>query len=334
MSKPKYLITNLVYGDTYSKLFCNNHVKSLLDDTNLQAITEKYDVEYCIFTDNDTLRTLNFHPNMVKLSKLIKVSASTFEWPDAKASRFQMRYSLLLNIFHASVKKALDEKHDYVTCWVADLVVAKEFFPRILKRMEDGHGAVFVLPLRAASEAATPVLNQHHNALPDVQLCSLGLETMHPLWVACHWDNPQFTKLPFTLLWQGGGGVLARTFSTTPIIFKPKQEMLNTRGMIDGDIPALCDNPYWCTDWTDAPVIGVEPLICYYPPFANRPSSTQWVSDWAGCLVPEQIPFLDKHCYYPNKATVDVSPKTLRESDVVVKKIIDGYQNLKVPSNE
>lgn len=321
MSKPKYLITNLVYGDTYAKLFCNNHVKSLLDPTNLAAITDKYDVEYKIFTDEPTMRTLNYNPHIVELAKTVTLTNEIFGWPPDVKNKFAYRYGLLLSIFKRSVEMAL-ERNALLTAWVADLVVAQEFFPRVMSRIEDGHGAVFVLPLRAASEAVSPKLQEVHYALPAEQLCALGLECLHPLWVACHWRNPQFSKLPLTLLWQGSGGVLARTVSTTPIIFKPTAAMLTSRGMIDGDIPALCENPYWATDWTDAPVIGVEPLICYYPPFANRPASTQLVRDFL--TAPDLAPpsFLEHQCYYPNKAGVQMDPDMLAESNLVVSEIV------------
>jgi hypothetical protein len=321
VSKQAYTITNLVYGATYSKLFCQNHVKSLLDPSNLDAITDKYDVEYIIYTDNETLRDISAHPALEALSKKIKVRAERFAWPAGTRNRFAHRYGLLLDIFKRSVEEAL-KRDALLTAWVADLVVAQDFFPRILKRIEEGHGAVFVLPLRAASEAASPVLNQFHGAMPGDKLCELGLETMHPLWVACHWNTPQFTKLPFTLLWQGQGGVLARTFSTTPIVFRPKPEMINTRGMIDGDIPALCDNPYWCTDWTDAPVIGVEPVIVYYPPFANRPASVQLVKDFTKAIDPTQIPYLERQCFYPSRAAVTMREDVIEESDRVVGEIL------------
>lgn len=320
--KPKYLITNLVYGDTYSKLFLENHLTSLLDDSNLPKLAETYDIEYRIFTDQDSVRQLQHHPNMHRLAKVAKISSQLFAWPKESVKRFNYRYGLLLNMFKESVKYAL-ESDQLLTCWVADLVVAKEFFPRVMSRMEAGHGAVFVLPLRAASEAATPVLMQAGGrALEDKALCALGLECMHPLWVACHYDNPQFTKLPFTLIWQGQGGVLVRTFSTTPIVFKPTPAMLDTRGMIDGDIPALCENPYWCEDWTDAPVIGVEPLICYYPPFANRPASPRLVADFTHSIDPGQIPLLEKHCYYPSRASVTLKAETLKASDKAVAEIL------------
>lgn len=322
MPKQKYLITQLVYGDTYAKLFCNNHVKSILDPSNIPAITDKYDVEYLIFTDQDTHKTLAYNPWVKKLAQTVKVSINLFAWPN-KGNRFQMRYGLLLEVFRQSVQKALTDGA-ILTTWVADLVVAQDFFPRILARMDAGHGAVFVLPLRSASEAVTPKLAEVHHALPDIQLFNIGFEALHPLWVACHWDNPQFTKLPFTLLWNSGGGLLARSFSTTPIVFKPTEAMLSSRGMIDGDIPGLCENPYWCEDWTDAPVIGVEPLICYYPPFANRPASTGWVNEWTACLDQTQVPFLNKRLYYPNKKTASLPPAIMAESDRIVREVTGG----------
>ncbi len=323
MSKPIYQITNLVYGDTYSKLFCNNHLKSLLDPTNLPAITDKYEVKYKIFTDEPTKQMLAYNPYMVELEKCIGtgLSIDVFGWPANVHSKYAYRYGLLMDIFKRSIQLALDQDA-LLTAWVADLVVAQDFFPRVMKRIEDGHGAVFVLPLRSASEAVTPELNKFHYALPDKQLCALGLECLHPLWVACHWNNPQFTKLPFTLLWQGSGGVLARTFSTTPIVFKPSRAMLETRGMIDGDIPAMCDNPYWAHDWTDAPVIGVEPLTCYYPPFANRPASVELVRDFTNSIDATQIPYLEHQCFYPDRASVTFKERVTEESDRVVEGIM------------
>ncbi len=321
MSKPKYLITNLVYGDIYARLFLNNHLKSVLDETNLPALAEKYDIEYMIFTDQATVRMLSMHPNILALSKIAKVSTYLFKWPTDAVNKFAHRYGLILNMVKESVSKALLDEA-LLTCWVADLVVAKEFFPRVMKRIEEGFGAVFVLPLRAAAEPMQTHMLQSKGAFTDKELCALGLECLHPLWVACNWNNPMFTKLPFTLLWNTVGGLMARTFSTTPIIFKPTKAMLETRGMIDGDIPALCENPYWCHDWTDAPVIGVEPVVCYYPPFANRPATVGYVEEFTSNIDESQKPYLKHRCFYPDEKSVQITPELLEQSDQAVLAIL------------
>ena len=305
-SKPKYLITNCVYGPVYSQLFLEQHLKSVLDETNLPDLAEKYDIEYMILTDTETTPVLQNHPNMQRLNEVIgRVSIYNFDWGNVN-DKFGQRYNALMDLFKISVKKALQEGFPYLTCWVADLVVAKEFFSKVTSKMEEGHDAVFVLPLRSAAEAMIEKLEEWEYALPAAKLCKLGYENLHPLWVACHWGNPQFSKLPFTLIWNNGRGLKVHSYSLTPIIFKPRESMLGSdrRGMIDGDIPELCENPYWATDWTDAPVIGVEPLFCYYPTFANRPASVELLREWQHAVHPSQVKFLKTPLYYPNKQTV------------------------------
>jgi hypothetical protein len=220
-----------------------------------------------------------------------------------------------------SIKTALAMGPDtMLTAWVADLVVARGFFPKIWGHMRRGHGAVFVLPPRSAAEPMRAALNQMNRALEPYELFSLCFRFLHPLWVACEFENRRFTCLPFTMLWSSPQGIVARSFSLTPVVFEPTEKMLEGRGMIDGDIPSLCRNPYWCVDWTDAPVIGVEPLFCYYAPFVNKlpnpknilkdssPPSIYRLRTWARmALHPTQRPFLKRKLYYPDRKWAKIS---------------------------
>lgn len=324
----KYLITNLVYGDLYLKIFLERHLKSLLDDTNFTAIAPIYECEYRIFTDMETEPKLRSHPTIKRLASLCRVELVVFEFSRHVNSKFEERYRSLVRVFHESVRYALEQKIDYVTAWVADLVVAREFFPRIMRRMEEGHDAVFVLPLRSSFESTALSLNQVNRALTDIQLFELGMTHLHPLWVACHWGNPSFTRMPYTLLWRTRYGLLARSFSVTPIIFKPMPVMIEgAGGMIDGDIPRHFKNPYWCEDWTDAPVIGIEPLFCHYPPFGHHGCYVRFIKQWAfrtenPPIHPTQAPFLKKHLYYPNKKLAGASWWTRFKSNNIVGRIV------------
>ena len=305
----KYLITNVVYGDLYLRIFLERHLRSLLDDTNLPAAVATHEIKYLIYTDVDTLPKLKDQPMIKRLAAVIgenNLEIQVFEFPKATGDKFGERYKVLATIFHASLKHALDNKFDYLTAWVSDLVVARDFFSRILKRMDDGHDAVFVLPLRSAFESTAHVFSQINRALVDIDLFGLGFTHLHPLWVACHWGNPSFSRMPYSLLWKSPWGLLARSYSVTPIIFVPKPEMQNTGGIIDVDVPQFCTNPYWCEDWLDAPVIGVEPLFCHYPPFHAQGCSVGIVKRWAyrkenAPIHPTQRPMLKKHLYYPSK---------------------------------
>lgn len=322
-TKKKYLITNVVYGPLYLKIFLNHHLRSILDDTNLPAIKDRFEsIEYRIFTDEETKPKLDADPQMKRLQAYCNVKIQVFEWHREDHSKYEMRYSVLMDVFKASVDLALKESFDYVTAWVADLVVAREFFPRVMDQMAKDHGAVMVLPMRTAFESMAPFLNQSNRALKDMELFELGYRNLHPLFTSADWNSPRFSKLPFFLLWSNPRGIMARTFSWTPIVFEPNAKMLEGRGMIDGEVPELCRNPYWCTDWIEAPVAGVEPLFCYYPTFVNFRANVRTLKTWTRqAMHPSQIAFAKKCLYYPSKAIVKMNKWTKLKSNMVIKRL-------------
>src|ERR1700730_7919826 len=115
----KLLITNVCYGPTYAPIFCDQHLKSLLDQSNIPAHKER--IEYVIFTDADTMAYLDEHPNLAKLRALVPVEMVLFAWPaDRKVKKFDQRYGILAQTFAESVKLAL-ERDSYLSAWVADL---------------------------------------------------------------------------------------------------------------------------------------------------------------------------------------------------------------------
>ncbi len=312
------LITNVVYGKEYADVFLNFHLKAMLDETNLPAAADR--IEYAVFTDAETAPILQDHPNFIKLSNTVRTHIMLFTWPEG-ADRFGERYSILVGTFRMSVNRAL-ELDSYLSALVADLVPAKGFIPKILKKVDEGYDSVFVMPPRSALEAMAPELNRRDDAIFPLELFDLCYRNMHPLWVACNWLSPQFTKLPYSLVWNLQGGLLVRSFATTPVIFTPNQEMMTIRQVIDVELPSMCSNPFWATDWTDAPIIGVEHLQCYYPPFLNAPANTEAVREWAlKTLHPSQMAFLEKKLYYPNKESVQAEGFSDSHSDSVVKAI-------------
>lgn len=317
--KRMHVITNIVYGQPYFDIFCNHHLKSFLDPTNIPAVKDR--IHYQIFTDGDTIKALNEHPNVLRLKDTCSAEVTEFGWEDPTANRFASRYGLLIEVFKASVQIALKKKA-YLSAIVADLVCAKGFLPKILEKMDAGHGAVFMLPLRSTYEAMIAGLDKAEGALEPLALLKGAQQCLHPLWWACHWDNPLFTRLPFSLVWSNETGVLARSFSVTPIVFEPTIHMLSARQVIDVEIPSHCNNVYWCEDWTDAPIVGVEPLLCYYPPFSNHRADADIVGDWAQqTLHSSQFNYIEKNFYYPSKEVAQISAEMQKASDEVVAKV-------------
>lgn len=313
----KLLITNVVYGSLYSRIFLDQHLKSMLDPTNLPTVKDR--VIYAIYTDPETKQRLLGHPNYLELEKYCKIRIYEFKFAGIE-NRFEKRYGILASTLQLAIEVALEENFLLMPL-VADLVVAKHFMPKIFERFEAGHDSVFTLPMRSAFESVAPFLNANNGAYFADDLFEIGYQNLHPLWVACHMEAAQFSKLPYSLLWNTGSGLLAHSFSITPIAFQPTPEMQKVSTVIDIEIPGLCKNPYWAQDWTDCAVIGVEPLFCYYPPFKNQKANPETIKKWADktCHV-SQKPTLRKPLYFPNKVTVNAS----QELEARAAAVVDG----------
>lgn len=322
MQKKTYVIANLVYGQLYPQLWLENHVKSLCDPSNLPKLKEEYDIEYAIFTDEPTLQTISRHPNFMQLGQHCTVHVIRLNWPP-DTDQFASRYGILVDMFHNVLPIAL-EKNAYLSVWVADLVFAKFALPRILKRLEDNHDAVFNVPIRSAADSVNPLLAKLAGAPSDLELFEMAYRNLHHLWVASHWDAPLFSKFPYSMLWNSGTGLCTHHFGITPIAFKPNEELKKVRGVIDADVPSFFKNPYWATDWTDAPVAGVEPLSNgHYPPFLQHKASVDFVTQWAHPSVhPSQADNLPHTLYYPSKQIFNNSG--LAESALNTAKEIQG----------
>jgi hypothetical protein len=301
MGKQKYLMANLCYGPLYVPLFLENQLKSLKDPTNLPALSEKYDLEYMIITDQQSQETLTRHPNFMALSQLAEITLIKMDWPP-DADQFGSRYSILVQLFHEALNRALS-KGQWLSVWVADLVFAKNALPRMLSHLERGHDGVMMVPIRSAADSVNQHLQKMTGAPSDLELFELAYQNLHHLWVASDWHAGMFSKFPYSMLWNSRSGLLAHNFGITPIVFKPTEAMRAVRGVIDADVPSFCKNPYWCTDWTDAPVAGVEPLSNgHYPPFRNHSATPEFVAEWSRHgTQPVQSEYLTHPLYYPSK---------------------------------
>ncbi len=347
--KQKYLITNLCYGSIYYKIFTEQHLKSCLDETNLPAIKNRFDTTYMIFTDEETLPHFmeikegeklqditapgnkeDFinrlrHPNLKRLAHEVTLKFAILGWVRDDHTKFDMRYSVLTEVCKKSIEMAI-EQNAWLTAWVADLVVARDFFPKVLGRLEDGHGAVFVQPYRSAFETMAKILAQVNRALTPQELFFAAHANVLPLQQYQEFRSIRLTKLPFALFWSTPKGAMAKLFSVTPVVFKPKQGMLAGRCMLDGDIPAQCANPYWATNWTDAPVIGCEPLYSYsncYQYMPSKKDKRKFVRAFSMCSIhPTQIMNMVRTMYYPDKKTAKVGWRAWLEARSLAKYIL------------
>ena len=305
VAKRKYLMANLVYGQPYTQLFLDNQIKSLLDPTNLPALAKDYELQFILFTDDETFPNVTRHPAFIALSRICRTDIVKLNWPP-DADRFNSRYALLVDMFKRVLNEAFAREAYATSVWVADLVFAKECLPKLMSRIELGHDAVFNVPIRGAADFINLPLSQMQGAPTAMELFDFTYRALHHLWVASHWDAPLFTRMPYSMLWNSYSGLIAHNFGITPIIFRPLPEMKNVKGVIDADVPSFCKNPYWATDWVDAPVAGVEPLSNgHYPPFNQHRASIDYVVKWAPKgTQPCQVDYLDKPLFYPSKRAI------------------------------
>jgi hypothetical protein len=183
MGKRKYAMANLVYGELYPQLWLENQLKSLLDPTNLPSLRGRYDIEYAVFTDEETLPMISRHPNFMSLGQICDIQIVKVGWPP-DCDRFATRYSLLAQMLQQAIQHGLDAKSDALSVWVADLVFAKHSIPNMLKRLEDGHDAVFNVPIRSAADSVNALLSKLSGAPSDLELFEIAFRNLHHLWVA------------------------------------------------------------------------------------------------------------------------------------------------------
>jgi hypothetical protein len=305
--KRRWIMSNLVYGQNYPMFWLENQLKSLCDPTNLPALKDEWDLEYVVFTDEETLQQISKHPNFMRLSQLCEISIIRLNWPP-DSERFESRYELLAQMLRETLKVALEKKAYAMSAWVADLVFAKGSCPKMLSHLTRGHDATFMVPIRSAADSVHPLLARLPGAPHDLELFEMAYANLHSLWTHSTWDNPYFTRMPYSFLWNSGTGLCVHNFSVTPIVFRPLEALRSVTGGIDTDMPLYFQNPYWCTDWTDAAVAGVEPLSNgHYPPFSQVPvtgsqDQSSAVALWSlKATVAEQTERLELPLFYPSR---------------------------------
>lgn len=319
----KLVITSTAYGYLYTDIFLNQQLKAFLDPTNIPNIREQ--VEFAIFTDEATQPLIEKHESYKRLADTVPTMFKYLQWSDKvkdDSDKYSRRYPRLLETLQRSIQLGLDSGA-WVMPLCADLIPAQKFIPNVMFQLHVGYDAVFVQPPRAAAESAIPKLNSYFRAFPSEPLFQVAYENLHPLWLASHWETTQFTKAPYTLLWNSGTGVMARSFSVTPIIFKPTREMLSVEHTIDIGLPQFFKNPYWAEDWDHAPIIEIAPLSCHYPPFLNHMSSVEYVRGFKdNQTIASQADNLKRYMYYPNKITCALPEEMLEQSNQIVEAIL------------
>jgi hypothetical protein len=289
-------ISNLVYGEKYTSIFLDYHLKSLIENVHNKNIIEKS--WYLIFTDGSNIETIKNHQNYQILCDYFTFN---FLILPTKAE-YNQRYSLQ-GIQQQHTAKFSLEHNVLMLFSVADLYFGPNFLERSLKKIDEGYDAIVTHAMRVAFESTSPILKSQFIAESD-ELFEIGFANQHPLWVASNWNSPLFSKIPYHILWTDKNSILVRGFSLTPLLVRPQEWMLNAGGCTDITFMAHLKKPYISSDWHEFPSLELGLLFSFYPPFSTKPANTSDVASWAKSHIPkENFSNLNHYMIFKKKTT-------------------------------
>jgi len=272
-------IGNLVYGQPYTNIFLNFHLKSLFENIDGDSFSNSY---YLIFTDEASLPILEAHENYQQLKDKFTVRVIKLESPLTYNARYYIQ-SLQAN---ETTKFALEHNLTlHIT--TADTYYGKDFIKSALNYLSNGYDSIIHQPMRVTYETAAPHLLNH--ALSVDELFEVGFSNLHPMLTSANWENPYFSQAPFQMIWSDEKSMCLRGFSLAPTFLIPKDWMLAAAGCIDLAFLPYLKNPYFSNDWSELPMVELGPILTFYPPFSNKRSDIQSVAEWAIRNVPPHL---------------------------------------------
>ena len=306
-------ISNIVYGQPYTDIFLNFHLKSILENFNYEDFGNPV---YMIFTEPSNLSTIQSHANFVKLKNKFSIEIILLEGELTHGSRYEIA---AVQVAHTA-KFAL-ENNLLLHIATADIYYGTEFFKNAINYIRNGHDSVVSTPIRATYESASSYL--YGDKLTVDCLFEVGFDNLHPLWTSSNWDNPYFCKLPYNLLWTDEESICMRGFSQSPILFWPMEWMLKPNmGCMDISFLPNFKSCYYCSDWSEMPSIELGQLSNFYPPFGHKKSSIQNVADWAKIhILPENRSNISRYTIF-KKINTPINEELIFKSKLISDAII------------
>lgn len=302
-------IGNLVYGQPYTDIFLNYHLKSLFENIDGDSFSNSY---YLIFTDEINTPIIESHENFKQLKDKLIIKIIKIE----EILKYDARYQIQGLQAYWTTKFAL-ENNLTLHLTSADTYYGKDSIKSALNYLDNGYDAVINQPMRITYESAAKHLSNH--ALSVDELFEVGFSNLHPIWTSSNWENPYFTLSPYHMIWSDERSICLRGFSLSPSFVIPQEWMLALKGCIDMTIIQNLKNPYYSTDWSEMPMVELQPLLANYPPFGNKRSEIQSVVDWAIQTIPPDN--------YRNLSRYTIFKKTndpINEELILKSKLISG----------
>lgn len=310
----KLCISNLVYGEPYTDIFLNLHLKSLLE--NINSITE-FEINYIIFTDGNNIDKIEQHVNIYKLFSHIKFNIITFE----DILKYNDRYKIQSIQNSETIKYALNNDCTHIHLACADIYYGPGFWKNLLNKANSGFDAIFGHAIRTSYESIAPLLKQ--TIISADQLFDISFNNLHPLFTHSNWNNPYFTKIPYNIIWSTEDSIIVRGFSIPGLLFKPSIDKLeNIGGCADITLLSMSENPYFSMNWQELPCIEIGMLKSFYPMFSHKPASIPYLLELAKNIG--ALPNVNRLRNYMLISKKDTKPdlNLIYESETIINEII------------
>lgn len=312
----KICVSNLVYGERYTKVFLDYHLKTFVDDSNLGGLSEGS--QYVVFTDGKNIEYIKSSVHYKKLVAAIPVKFFVFSAPE---DSYRQRYAIQSFQHKLVVQYALDNDM-LLAPLTADHVLGKGVWKKALSILSEGYDGVLSHAMRAGYEGIAPALDMISGAPEPDHLFELSFMNQHPAWLAMNWDSPFFSKVPYHIIWSDSQCLVVRGFSVGVFICQPSAEMASIGGNSDIYTVPLLKRPFFVQDWSDLPWAEMAFLMHFFPSFCQYRASTLRVAQWAKqVILPVNYHNLRRATYF-KKRTTPIPYNLLNASAQVAEEIV------------
>jgi len=227
-----YFVT-VVWGVSYTDMFLNFCIPSLLSPCNLASFRDKSGAVYKIYTTPDDAERISVSPVFLKLSEIIPTELHYMDNSDFEGGG------------HECYKKAINaavKDHAAFVQLAPDMIWADGIFVGVQEIVARGKKAIMISINYTAKETFAPEFVEHFYLENEIiapissrALVKLSLD--HPTNRATthFWDSKNFTSWPGWLFWAvKNEGVLARRFHLHPLMLCPSKEFMEFLPSFDG----------------------------------------------------------------------------------------------------
>jgi len=309
----KICISNLVYGQSYTDIFLNFHLKSLLENLDGNNFINSY---YFIFTEETNIKTIESHNNYQKLKDKLIVNFIKLEGGEIT---YESRNHLRTIQYQWSAKFAI-ENDLLLHVTYANTYYGIDFLKKATEYINLGYDAVINSPMIVVFESVSNFLTQREMLVDD--LFNISITNLHPIWKSSNWESPNFTKLPYKIIWSDEKSLCIRAFAHTPILVIPKEWMITLSGPIDTSFLPYFKKPYYAENWSELPWIELKMLQTSYLTENSNKFNIHNIATWAKQNVQiDNYSNLSRHVVY-KKTTDQINQNLISNSKLITDVLI------------